>query len=274
MFQGELPSIYFMGEHSLDLRMHQPLKRMLYQTRRVSAQVLFLSVLHWNAVRMNVLWHGHSCGFILQHIRWESQQAPGAKQLLVEPFPQTRELIYVSLLFGFFSSLYQGCADHPKHNKMMAAVCKSHSEQKRWLSIPKHQICYVKAIWRDNVLTTNVFIEPQCPFLVSPAPYGKKGVWLASQRYQGFCFILRITEFVISKLTHDARNKARSCKIKGLISLPKTLGNIYFNSCSLPDQYYRTCEKVKDKELNSSSVPSQYCISRKLEKQNIYRKSQ
>lgn len=55
----------------------------------------------------------------------------------------------------------------------------------------------------------------------------------------------------------------------GLIFLPKAQGQIYFNSCSLPDWNYRTCQKVKEKELNSTSVPSQDHISRKLKKQNI-----
>lgn len=108
-----------MGGHSPALRTHRPLKTMLSHTRWVSGcpEVFFLAVSHWNAVRIEVLWHGHSWGFIMQHICWESQQAPWVKELLVELLPQTQELIYVSLLFSFFSSLYQGCEDHSNITK-------------------------------------------------------------------------------------------------------------------------------------------------------------
>lgn len=90
-----------------------------------------------------------------------------------------------------------------------------------------------------------------------------------SQHYQGVCLVLWITEFVTSDLNHDAQIKSEDAVTEALIFLFKALGQIYFNSCSLPDGNYRTCEKVKEKELNSTSVPSEDCISRKLEKQNI-----
>ena len=53
---------------------------------------------------------------------------PLGQTALVEFSPENQEFIYVSLHFGCLSSL-QDCADHQKHNKMMAAVYKSPSGQ-------------------------------------------------------------------------------------------------------------------------------------------------
>lgn len=80
-------------------------------------------------------------------------------------------------------------------------------ELKRYILIPKHQICWPQKIGRIIVL--NEVSNHHVP-LPALQPFMEEGNLIGfSQHYH----IPWITEFLISNLNHDVRNEIRSCSV-------------------------------------------------------------
>lgn len=142
-------------------------------------------------------------------------------------------------------SLCQGFASPRKYSKKTGPVYKSHYCQKIWMSMPTFKDCLHRRSWRlkcaHSTFTHSTLCQPSHP--------------LRKEKHLGFLTLMQCAyhtilnpECIISDLSMMPRVKSKPYLLPWLSRAASC------NSCWPPDWNNRICEKVKETELNSTSV--------------------